>query len=219
MSAHTLPSAACPARLTIQDKWLFCLTISLIAVMAACWPDGLSALRYDRSALMQGEMWRALTAHLVHLNWPHVFLNLCGLLLIGELLWGELPLRHGIGLLIFSGATISVCLWWLRPELVSYAGLSGVLHGLWAGCACYGLRHTTHVSLRSRLPYWVGAFLLVAKLFMEFRYGSSEFTENLIGGSVLTESHLYGALAGVVYMLLLGCVRILPPSRGALQQK
>jgi rhomboid family GlyGly-CTERM serine protease len=210
---------ACQNCRAIQDKWLFCLAVSVAALMAACWPGGLAHLRYDRFGLMDGEMWRVLTAHLVHLNLPHLFLNLFGLFLICELLWGELPLRHGIGLLAFSGMAISACLWWLHPELAWYAGLSGVLHGLWAGCVFYGLLHTANTSPRSRLPYLIGAFLLMSKLLVEFYDGPSEYTEKLIGGGVLTASHLYGALAGAVYVSALGCVRICSPSRGALQQK
>ncbi|OGT00537.1 MAG: hypothetical protein A3F73_06965 [Gallionellales bacterium RIFCSPLOWO2_12_FULL_59_22] len=66
---------------------------------------------------------------------------------------GEMPLRHGIGLLGFSGAAVSACLWWLQPELAWYAGLSGALHGLWIGCIFYGLQHAANVSPRSRLHY------------------------------------------------------------------
>jgi len=207
MMAHVLQLALGPARRTVHGKWLFCLAIALIALMATCWPDGLARLRYDRSGMMDGEMWRAMTAHLTHLNMPHLLLNLLGLLLICELQWGELPLRHGIGLLGFSGAAISACLWWLHPELVWYAGLSGVLHGLWAGCTFYGLQRTSDASPRKRLPYLAGAFLLVAKLFLEFHYGPAENTAHLIGGGVVTASHLYGALAGVVYLLTLGWVK------------
>ena len=207
------------ARCVIQDKWLFCLAVGTITVTVACWPDGLAYLRYDHSGLMKGEIWRVLTAHLVHLNVPHLILNLFGLILVCEMLWKKLPLRHGIGLFVFSGAVICAGLWWRHPEIASYAGLSGVLHGLWAGCAVFGLLYTKEAPLQSRLPYLAGAFLLLVKLLMEFYFGPSEVTAHLIGGSVLTVSHLYGALAGVVYMLILGCVRIPPPSRGALQQK
>jgi rhomboid family GlyGly-CTERM serine protease len=206
MMPHISQLAACPARRTIHDKWLFCLVIAMVALIIACWPDGLARLRYDRSALMGGEMWRVVTAHLVHLNMPHLFLNMLGLALICELQWGELPLWHGIGLFGFSGAAISACLWWGHPELVWYAGLSGVLHGLWAGCAFYGLKHTSEASPQSRLPYLAGALLLAAKLFMEFHYGPAENTAHLIGSGVVTASHLYGALAGTVYFLTLGCV-------------
>lgn len=219
MMAYISRLTACPARRTIHDKWLFCLAVALIVLMAACWTDGLALLRYERSGLMDGEVWRVVTAHLVHLNKYHLFLNLLGLLLICELQWGSLPLRHGIGLFGFSGAAIIVLLWWLHPELVWYAGLSGVLHGLWAGCALYGLQPAPDTLLRSRLPCLAGALLLAAKLLMEFHYGASENTAHLIGGGVVTASHLYGALAGTVYMLALGCDKMCATFRGALQQQ
>ena len=53
------------------------------------------------------EIWRIATAHLVHLGGPHLLLDLLGLILICELLWGDLPLRHGIGLLCFSAVAVS----------------------------------------------------------------------------------------------------------------
>jgi len=65
---------------SIHDKWLFCLAVSLIALIIAFWPDSLLTLRYDRLALSIGQIWRLLTSHLVHLNWAHCFLNLFGLL-------------------------------------------------------------------------------------------------------------------------------------------
>jgi len=219
MTAHISQPAADTASHTIHDKWRFCLAVALIALLAACWPDGLMGLRYDRSGLMDGEMWRVVTAHLVHLNRLHVFLNLLGMLLICELQWGALPLRHGIGLFGFSGMAISTLLWWLHPELVWYAGLSGALHGLWAGCVLFGLRSATEAPLRSRLPYLAGALLLAAKLLMEFHGGASENTAHLIGGGVLTVSHLYGALAGAVYILTQDCVKMSTSFRGTLPQQ
>lgn len=219
MTAHISPPAADTTGRAIHDKWRLCLAVALVALLAACWPDGLMRLRYDRSGLMDGEVWRVLTAHLVHLNRLHLLLNLLGLLLICELQWGVLPLRHGIGLLGFSGAAISASLWWLHPELVWYAGLSGALHGLWAGCVLFGLRPATEASLRSRLPYLAGALLLAAKLLMEFHGGASENTAHLIGGGVVTVSHLYGALAGAIYILTQGCVRMHTSFRGVLPQQ
>ena len=97
--AFTAQLAAGPARRAMHDKWWLCLAIAAMTLIVAFWPNSLAYLRYDRSGLMDGEMWRVASAHLVHLNMPHLRLNLLGLLLICELQWGELPLRHGIGLL------------------------------------------------------------------------------------------------------------------------
>ena len=216
MSARSTFLAVLPLCGRIHGKWLLCLGVSILALAATCWPDGAVSLRYDRSALMDGEIWRVMTAHLTHLGLPHLLLNLLGLALICELLWGELPLRHGIGLLGFSAAATSAALWWLHPELIWYAGLSGVLHGLWAGCALSGLRLA---SPRLRLTCLAGVLLLAAKLLMEFYYGPSAGTARLIGGEVVSTAHLYGALAGAVYVAARGCVRMRLPFRGALQQQ
>lgn len=214
MTGEISQFAAFPAHRAIPDKWQFCLVLALLTLLATGWTEGLAHLRYDRSALMDGEIWRIATAHLVHMNAAHLLLNLLGLILICELQWGELPLRHGYGLLGFSGVAISAALWWLHPELSWYAGLSGVLHGLWAGCALYGLYFAPAAPARSRLLYLGGALLLALKLLVEFHYGASENTAQLIGGSVVTSAHLYGAIAGAVYVLAWRCVKIPLPSEG-----
>lgn len=214
MTARALSFAAHPVRRLMQQKWQFCLTVSLAALLATFWPEALAHLRYDRSALMDGEIWRIASAHLVHLNPAHLLLNLLGLILLCELQWGELPLRHGYGLLGFSGVAISAGLWWLHPELAWYAGLSGVLHGLWAGCALYGLCFTPSLRPKARLLYLGGALLLALKLLVEFNFGAPANTAQLIGGNVVTASHLYGAVAGAVYVLAWRCVKIPLPSEG-----
>jgi rhomboid family GlyGly-CTERM serine protease len=217
MTTQAMRFTMLPACRLVHEKWRFCLIVVLAVLATACWPDGLAHLRYDRSAMADGEVWRIVTAHLVHLNTAHLLLNLLGLLLLCELQWGELQLRHGFGLFAFSAAAISAALWWLHPALLWYAGLSGVLHGLWSGCVLYGL--WSHKRSASRLLYWGGALLLALKLAMESLFGASESTAHLIGGGVVTASHLYGALAGAVYVLALRCAKIRLPSRGALQQQ
>jgi rhomboid family GlyGly-CTERM serine protease len=199
---------------TQHNKWLFCLGVSFCAVLMTYWPDGLQLFRYDRAALSEGQVWRMLTGHLVHLNTPHLALNVIGLFLISELLWAKLPALHGMGLLVAASAGISILLWFLHLELLRYAGLSGALHGLWAGSVLAGLSLNTARNSRSaddalasnslpnRYVSLAGLLLLIAKLVLEWRYGASMRTEQLIGAPVATSAHLYGALIGVAYVLI-----------------
>ncbi|MGZ3157982.1 MAG: rhombosortase [Burkholderiaceae bacterium] len=178
------------------------------------WPDGLSIFRYDRAAILSGQAWRIITGHLVHLNTPHLVLNLLGLFLLSELLWGGLPALHALGLLVAASVGISVLLWLLHPELMRYAGLSGVLHGLWAAAALAGLSSNLPRTVRSaaepftlngsthRYVSIAGLLLLIVKLGLEWRGGASIRTEQLIGAPVITSAHLYGALIGVAYVLI-----------------
>src|SRR3569623_2737413 len=55
---------------------------SLLIALAG--PDASVALRYERAAILDGEMWRLVSGHLVHLGWSRLVLNLAGLALI----WG-----------------------------------------------------------------------------------------------------------------------------------
>jgi rhomboid family GlyGly-CTERM serine protease len=208
-----------------RNKWLFCLGISACALVLWSLPDALADYRYDRAAILSGEWWRIITGHMVHLNTMHLMLNLLGLLLICELLWRDLPLAHAFGLLFFSVTGTSALLWCLHPRLDWYAGLSGALHGLWAGISVSGWystrRHDEVVSvpagltkkraLRRGLPslrnFFIWALMLLAlKLAMEFHYGPSLNTETVIEGSVICAAHLYGALAGFAYVLMWRCI-------------
>jgi rhomboid family GlyGly-CTERM serine protease len=183
-------------------------------------PDGVALFRYDRFAIASGQLWRLLTAHGVHLNAPHLLLNLVGLFLLAELLWDELPVLHGLGLILVSSAGISALLWWLHPELTWYAGMSGILHALWAGCALDGIVQpkdrsaslttiqSKHLS-RAHLVNWIGFLLLIAKLVVEWRDGASIQTTQLIGAPVVSIVHLYGALIGTGYVLVWRTSRLL----------
>lgn len=162
-------------------------------------PQPLQLLAWDRSR-NGSEWWRLLTAHLVHLNGWHLVLNLTGVVLSCELLWRHLPLRQVIGVMLASAATVAVGLWWLMPDLRGYAGLSGVLHGSWAGCALLLLFRPQSAQAR---PWWLFALaLLVLKLQLE-RGAGTDAVAALIGGSVVTPAHVLGTAGGIAFAALM----------------
>jgi rhomboid family GlyGly-CTERM serine protease len=210
---HWRPAPA-PAR------WLLCGALALTAAAVTYWPQGMAALRYDRAALIAGQYWRLATAHLVHLNGTHLLLNLAGLFLLCELLWNDLPVRHGAGALAAGGLAASALLFRFHPELAWYAGMSGAAHGLWAACALAGLFPQSRLAPYPATPtsawqrLWrewpltrrtalAGALLLGAKLLAEAHWGASAWTSGAIGAAVVTPAHLYGAIGGVAYLLLI----------------
>jgi len=144
---------------------------------------------YSRSAITDGQVWRVLSGHFVHLNTTHLLMNSLGLLGIvavwGTALNGARPLWLSMSI----GLGISVSLWLGEPQLQHYAGASGVLHGLFAA----GIILARDLDLRFRL--FAGA-ALIAKLIAEtqFNTGSAE----LIGAPVIHAAHQWGALWGAV---------------------
>jgi rhomboid family GlyGly-CTERM serine protease len=174
-----------------RQRWQFCGVLGLVALLPLCWSGSLPELMWQRDALANGQYWRLLTAHLVHVNLRHLLLNLLGLLLIVELLSEELALAEAWILLLCSALGVSLLLWLCQPQLLWYAGLSGVLHGLWVGFAGAGF-------LRKKNLFYTGALLLLAAKLACAPAANA-------GMPVVPVAHLYGALSGLLWLALRFC--------------
>ena len=149
------------------------------------------ALNYQRGAVLDGQIWRLVTAHLVHLNAWHMAMNLTGLLLCWffftdlftrRLLWLWLGVSAPVVGLAFLG---------LDPELTRYVGLSGLLHGLLVLLLILGLRGNP-------VLHSLVLVVVAGRLFWEQRPDyDTEYLRSFIDGSVYVNAHLYGALAGL----------------------
>ena len=108
--------------------------------------DDCGLFEYRRSLIAQGQWWRLVSGHLVHLGWGHFLLNLAGLLLLLDLTRDWLGLPRALLVLIVSMASISAGLWYAYPDIAWYRGLSGALHGLWAAGAVAGMRQGSRIA-------------------------------------------------------------------------
>jgi rhomboid family GlyGly-CTERM serine protease len=151
--------------------------------------------RYDRGGLENGELWRLLTGHLVHLGFGHLWPNLLALVVIGSLFEDVLTPAEWLAATVAAVLAIDVGLYMLDSEVQWYVGLSGVLHGF---VACGAL-----LLLRRR--QFIGGLLalgLGAKLAWEHWAGPVPFTAASVGGPVIVAAHLYGAAAGALAALV-----------------
>jgi len=165
------------------------LGISILIMLAG--DAGKEWLRYDRVWIGQGEAWRLLSGHLVHLGWSHLALNGAGLMLIWYLVGATYSIRTWILIIVVTLATIDVAFWFLNPELYWYVGMSGLLHGLLAAGIVARLRNVDPETA-------ILALLLIAKISWEQYSGPVPGSESTTGGPVIVDAHLYGALGGVL---------------------
>jgi rhomboid family GlyGly-CTERM serine protease len=166
-----------------------------LALPLALGPDGVHALRYDRSAIGDGEWWRLATAHVVHFDATHWAMNLAGLALLWWLFVRDARPAEWAIAVAASASTVSGGLWFLRPDLAWYVGASGVLHGAWAAAGVAAWR-------RWPLEGGVTLALLGAKLALEQRHGALS-TDLGAALPVVTDAHLYGAVGGLAAALAL----------------
>ncbi|MES9941267.1 MAG: rhombosortase [Candidatus Thiodiazotropha sp. 6PLUC2] len=184
-------------RITLPAKTMICpLAISLVCLGLALFSATLSELlQYHRGEIDNGEWWRLLTAHLVHLGWGHLLMNLIGMWFIWYLFLTNSRICWCSYIFIPLIIGTSAGLWFFTPELIWYRGLSGALHGLliWA--------LLRHFSSEPRLS---AALLLglVIKIGWEQWHGPMPGSESLANGRVVVESHLYGALSGVLVWIV-----------------
>ena len=120
-------------RLGDQNRLLLPLSLLLAAMLFAVFDDlGQAGFRLDRAALAEGEWYRLLTGHLVHLSHTHLALNIAGLALVWVLVGRAMTLRGWLLTAILSIVAIDLGLLLGVPSLDWYVGLSGLLHGLLA---------------------------------------------------------------------------------------
>lgn len=180
-----------------RPELVFTLGLWLIAAVLQAVPyETHPALFYNRNHLAAGELLGGLTAHLMHVGWTHYFLNMAGLGLI-LFLFRE-AWTPGRLIIVFVACLLAVDagLWWLSPQVLSYAGLSGILHGLLGAGAL----------LCWRAAGWLTPLVLLAvgaKLAGEQYLGPTAGMSNIVGAPIIVDSHLYGFIGGIVAALFL----------------
>jgi rhomboid family GlyGly-CTERM serine protease len=146
---------------------------------------------YERIPIQNGELWRILSGNFIHLGWGHFLLNGCGLLAIAWLFAGDRrAAQWGADLVICSLAT-GIGLYLFNPQVYWCVGLSGALHGLFAVGAVNWI--ITGIGQGG----WLLA-ALVAKLSWEYFVGEMPFSGGIVGGTVITDAHAWGAIGGLI---------------------
>jgi rhomboid family GlyGly-CTERM serine protease len=172
--------------------WPLCLAVfTLLLVTLNPWLK--SWLRYDEGAVFQGEFWRLLSAHFVHLGWIHGLLNAAGFVLIALI---NPAGRAWLWLTFYSVCSVLISVYIVIDGMTYYyVGASGVLHGLFVLAAYFSQ------SLALWRRYALIA-LVVGKLFWEQSvYYQDNGLGEAIGGFVYIDAHLIGGLFGLAILL------------------
>jgi rhomboid family GlyGly-CTERM serine protease len=172
-----------PGQRAIGLLWLALVLLSLLG------ESGRLLLRYEREAVLQGEYWRLITAHLVHGNTRHLLLNGAAVALIAALFQRDYSWRGWLLIALLSALAIDLAFVFWEPQIDWYVGLSGVLHGALAAGAVSWWQYQP-----KRLALGLSA-ILVGKLSWEYWHGALPTVGDL---AVVVEAHRYGAVGGAL---------------------
>lgn len=157
---------------------------------------GIDSFLFERTSIEQGQWWRLITGHLVHSNEIHLLLNMLALALVIWLFEDVISAIECSSLIVVSAFLQSTVFYFYLPQVNAYVGLSGVIHSLY-------VVGTIMLLARPQEKVWALALLslVTLKLLTESLGQGISMTQDMIGGHVLTEAHLLGAMIGVVYGL------------------
>lgn len=157
-------------------------------------PHATAWLRYQRDAILAGEWWRLLTAHLVHGTWGHWAFNMGGLALVWLIFPARAAHRSAVPLMVAIALSTSLAMLVLEPGVEWYLGLSALLHGLFMAWSLEEL-------VAGRRWAWPAVAAISVKLLYEQLAGSLPGSAETVGLPVLVDAHLYAALAGGAWVV------------------
>jgi rhomboid family GlyGly-CTERM serine protease len=192
MTLHQASDAAGRSILRRSSAWRVPLTLAALSGLAAVpGSRAIEVLRYDRTDITAGELWRLITGHFAHLGVPHLILNLAGLAVVWLLVGDRYSSRNWSVVIVVSIAVIDLGFWFLDAGLAWYVGMSGLLHGvLVAGI----LSRSGSVPAESIAL----GVVIAGKIAYEQMVGPLPGSETSAGGAVVVNAHLYGAIAGII---------------------
>jgi len=176
-------------------QWIIPLLLTCSALLIAVAGSELATLlRYQRTEIGNGEWWRLLSGHLVHLSWAHLWMNLAGLVLVWLLVGRTLTLSQWVYLIGLCAIGISLGLFWWMPRLDWYVGLSGLLHGMLFAAAL-------SQALRGDRESMVIIAVMVLKVGYEMWQGPLPGSREAAGGEVVYQAHAMGCLCATLFVM------------------
>jgi rhomboid family GlyGly-CTERM serine protease len=164
-----------------------------ICLLLACAGEPAAAgLGWERAAILQGELWRLLSGHLVHFSFSHAGADLLALMAMGTVAEPLAGSRRFAKILAGGAVLMSLGLLALAPELNEYRGASGLatLAAALGGVLAWR-RHPV-----SRPMLACAALALASKTLWEAFAHMAAFTDLPAGVAVAWQAHLLGALLG-----------------------
>ena len=134
---------------------IFSLVIILASLLSSIFPELASIFIFDRSAIFRGEIWRIFTCHFVHFSNTHLAYNIFAFGIVGYII--EKKKYPNFCLLYFCLAfSISISLFVLKPNMLFFGGLSGIVCGALYYCALMGIKESQTLK---RISFLIVTFL------------------------------------------------------------
>lgn len=173
------------------------LIFLLISLSNQCFQSFLYYGSAYHQRILDGELWRLITAIFLHADLPHLFYNLFTLLLIGTFLETVLSAKYILLIFLSSGIAANFILLFVVPnDLFLHYGSSSAIAGM------FGALIILILSKRIALPFYTVYILLLGFGF--------HIATSLLNFQINTIGHLLGFIFGTLLTLALTLKNIYP---------
>jgi rhomboid family GlyGly-CTERM serine protease len=177
---------------TRPQQYLGPLAIGLVSIIAFLFePTSSEYFALKNTWWINAHYFQVITGHFLHTNFIHLLFNLLGLILLWALHGDDYDATSYLAKFILLCVIISVCIYLYSPDILWYVGLSGAIHGVFA----WGCIRDLENKLFTGWLLIIGLFIKVGN---EQINGAGSLMPDLINANVATDSHLYGAIAGLI---------------------
>lgn len=176
---------------------LVAIATCLALFAGTLWPESLNVpLEYQRRAVLDGELWRLWTGHLVHFSAGQALWDGLACLIPAAWLWREGKGNALVCALGLAAPLIALVLLAWVPGMAVYRGASGLAVTLWV--AALDLAWQRRPDLR--LPMFACALLLLLKLAGEAMGWDVVLADLPAGVEVAWQAHWAGFVCGVLWV-------------------
>jgi rhomboid family GlyGly-CTERM serine protease len=178
-------------------QWWFSLLVMLLITATTWLPESaIDSMALVSTKVDQGEWWRIVTSQFVHLGFNHTLLNIVGYLIVSAAFREDVSAKEEAITLLFAVIGVGLGIYWLSDDIQWYVGLSGAVYGILCHYLIIGWRRSAILSL------FFAVFLAGKFIHEQFISGPDTVTASFIGAQVAIDSHLYGAITGLLTGLI-----------------
>lgn len=187
---------------TIFVPWVALALVNLmLGAMQVAGPDvAIANWGYQRAVILDGELWRVLTGHLVHYSHTHLLWDVLAFAVLATLTERQLGHAGLVKLLLLLAAVISASLLLFAPAMATYAGISGINYGLLVFVALKQWWQTLRRIDWTPVAGFAGVIGLVGLILLQANGIESPFTADLSGVRVAWQAHLAGVLTAALFV-------------------
>jgi rhomboid family GlyGly-CTERM serine protease len=179
----------------VERCWVTLLLAAVVVGLTVV-PSAAGVMQFEREGVAAGEVWRIVSGHLVHWNLEHFVWDLAAFALLGAICEAR-DRRTCVATLSAAAVAISVGVFWLRPDLATYRGLSGIDSALFVLAACsYGSEARATGDRWGTLAACGAAVAFLLKVGFEWTTGMTIFVDSAAAGfEPMPLAHVMGGVA------------------------